>query len=141
MAIDVSVVTFRDRNVCTFERPCQLCAKVPYTHFNFFRNESSKSWLLRAESQRILGSIRGRGKRFFSFPQRPDAHPSTYPMGIGVSLPWGVKRPRREADHSPPFSVEFKSGEATPPLPHTSSWHSAYLAEDRDNITFTFIFT
>jgi hypothetical protein len=31
----------------------------------------------------------------------------------------GLKRPGREADHSPPSSVEIKNGGATIPLPHT----------------------
>jgi hypothetical protein len=36
----------------------------------------------------------------------------------------GVKRQKREADHSPPSSSEIKYYGATPPLPHTSTWHS-----------------
>jgi hypothetical protein len=35
------------------------------------------------------------------------AHPASYPMGTRGSFP-GVKRPRREADHSPPSSAEVK---------------------------------
>jgi hypothetical protein len=35
------------------------------------------------------------------------AHPASYPMGIRGSFP-GVKRPGREADHSPPSSAEVK---------------------------------
>jgi hypothetical protein len=34
----------------------------------------------------------------------------------------GVKRPGREADHSPPSSAEVKNGTAIPPLPYTSLW-------------------
>jgi hypothetical protein len=45
----------------------------------------------------------------------------------------GVKRPGREANHSPASSAEFKNG-ATMPLPHTS-WHSASLIKHRDNFT------
>jgi hypothetical protein len=44
-------------------------------------------------------------------------------------VPWAtfqwVKQQKREADHSPPSSVELKSGGAIPPLPHMSSWHDA----------------
>jgi hypothetical protein len=36
-----------------------------------------------------------------------EAHPASYPMGTGGSFP-GVKRPGREADHSPPSSAEVK---------------------------------
>jgi hypothetical protein len=35
------------------------------------------------------------------------AHPSSYPMGTGA-LSLEVKRPGREADHSPPSSAEVK---------------------------------
>jgi hypothetical protein len=47
--------------------------------------------------------------RIFSSSRRPDrlgVHPS-YPVGTGGSFP-GVKRPGREADHSPPASAEVK---------------------------------
>jgi hypothetical protein len=37
----------------------------------------------------------------------------------------GVKRPGREADHSPPSSAKDKNDGAIPPLLHMSSWHSA----------------
>jgi hypothetical protein len=36
-----------------------------------------------------------------------------------------VMRLDREADYSPPSSVEVKNGEAIPLLPHTSSWRGA----------------
>jgi hypothetical protein len=52
-----------------------------------------------------------------------------------------VERPGCEADHSPPSSVEIKNGEALPPLPHMSSWHSAQLIKGQDKFTHTFIFT
>lgn len=42
----------------------------------------------------------------------------------GVFSP-GVKRPGREADHSPPSPVEIKNDEAVPLLPHMSSLPSA----------------
>jgi hypothetical protein len=35
------------------------------------------------------------------------AHPASYPMGTGAVSP-GVKRPGREADHSPLISAEVK---------------------------------
>jgi hypothetical protein len=44
---------------------------------------------------------------------------------VPVALSLGVKRPGREVDHLPPFSVEAKNCRAVPPLPHISSWHSA----------------
>jgi hypothetical protein len=46
------------------------------------------------------------------------------PVGTGCSLP-GVKRPGREAGHSPLSRTEVKNGGAIPPLPHASSWRGA----------------
>jgi hypothetical protein len=37
-----------------------------------------------------------------------EAHPASYSKGRGGSLSLGVKRPGREADHSPPSSAEVK---------------------------------
>jgi hypothetical protein len=60
---------------------------------------------------------RGSGVRFpagaenFSVNHRVQngsgAHPASYPMGTRGSF-LGVKRPGREADHSPPYSSEIK---------------------------------
>jgi hypothetical protein len=48
----------------------------------------------------------------------------------------------REANHLPPTSTKIKNGGSIPPLPHTSSRHSAELTEHRDKLTFAFaIFT
>jgi hypothetical protein len=47
-------------------------------------------------------------------------HPISYPMGTGSSLP-GVKRPGREAGHSPPAIVEVKRNvDLYIHYPHTS---------------------
>jgi hypothetical protein len=46
------------------------------------------------------------------------ARPASHPMGTRGSFP-GVKRPGREADHSPPSSAEVKniwSYTSTPPI-------------------------
>jgi hypothetical protein len=83
-------------------------------------------------------SIPGRGKSFLS------SVGSTTALGLAQSpiqcvhgslSPW-VKRPRCEADHSPPSSADVKNGGATSPLPHTSSWHSAKLIKRREIVTF-----
>jgi hypothetical protein len=42
---------------------------------------------------------------FQCFQTGSGAHPASYPMGTGALSP-GVKRPGREADHSPPTSAE-----------------------------------
>jgi hypothetical protein len=65
-------------------------------------------------------SVLGRGKRIFSLLHSvqtgPGAHADSNPMGTGELSP-GVKRPRREADHSPPSNVEVKNSGAIPQLP------------------------
>jgi hypothetical protein len=63
------------------------------------------------------------------------AHPPSYPMGTRCSFP-GVKRPGREADHSPPSSAEVKEwAELYLHFPNTPSWRGAQL-KHRDNFTF-----
>jgi hypothetical protein len=50
------------------------------------------------------------GSRIFSSPRRPDrlwGHPASYQMGIRDSSP-GIKRPGREANHSPTADAEVK---------------------------------
>jgi hypothetical protein len=51
-------------------------------------------------------------------------HSTSYTTGTKGSLP-GVKQPGHDADHSSPASAKVKTGEATLPLPHSSSWHGA----------------
>jgi hypothetical protein len=38
-----------------------------------------------------------------------EAHPVSCTMGIGGPFPGGKARPGRDADHSPPYSVEVKN--------------------------------
>jgi hypothetical protein len=58
-----------------------------------------------------LGSIPGGGWEFFSSPPLPErlwGPLSLLSNGYQGSLSLGVKRPGREADHSPPSSAEVK---------------------------------
>jgi hypothetical protein len=64
------------------------------------------------------------------------AHPVSYSVGTGGCIP-EVKRPGLEADHSPPPSDEIKKEGDIRPLPHISSWHSAYLIKHRNIFPFT----
>jgi hypothetical protein len=43
-------------------------------------------------------------------------HPASYPMGILGILSLRIKKPGREADHSPPCSADVKNGGAIHPL-------------------------
>jgi hypothetical protein len=65
------------------------------------------------------GSISGRGKRFLSTPQRPDRlwGSASYLTHTNWDISPGVKRPRREADHSPASSARVKNGRAILTLP------------------------
>jgi hypothetical protein len=67
------------------------------------------------------------GSRIFSTSSRPVFGPTQPPIqwALGaVSL--GVKRPGREADHSPPTSAEvMKKRGSINPLPHMPSWCNA----------------
>jgi hypothetical protein len=64
------------------------------------------------------------GARIVCSPRLPDRFwgpPSLLSNGYR-----GVKRPGREADHSPPTSVEVKEMcVSIHPLPHMSSWRNA----------------
>jgi hypothetical protein len=50
----------------------------------------------------------------------------------------GVKQPGREADNSPPTSVDVKNIWIYTSTPHTPSWHSASLVNHRDKLNFLY---
>jgi len=50
------------------------------------------------------------------------AHSTSYPMGTRGSLP-GVKRPGRDAEHSPPFNAEVNNAWC-----YTSTLQYAFMA-------------
>jgi hypothetical protein len=87
----------------------------------------------------ILGfdSRRGLGIFLFSTASRTALGPTQPPIQW---VPWvlflGVKRPGREADHSPPSSAEVKMCGCMPPLPQYAfmAW---CLVKHRDNFIFT----
>jgi hypothetical protein len=58
-------------------------------------------------------------------------------------VPWavapGIKRPGRGSDHTPPSSAEVKNGGTIQPLPHMSSWNSAWLIMQRDKFTLLMV--
>jgi hypothetical protein len=57
---------------------------------------------------------------------------------VPEALSLGVKRPGREADHSPPSSAEVREWvELYLHSPNTPPWRRAQL-KHRDNFTFTF---
>jgi hypothetical protein len=85
------------------------------------------------------------GVKISSAAQRPNllwGPPSLLFNGYRRLFPRGINRPGREADHLPPSCAEVKNGGAIPPLPHISSWHSAWLIKYRDNFTlYLYLFT
>jgi hypothetical protein len=68
-------------------------------------------------------SVPGRGKRFFSSPQRPDRIWNSLNLlhnGYCGALFPGVDRTECEANHSPPHSTEIKNGRVLYSLLHKS---------------------
>jgi hypothetical protein len=53
------------------------------------------------------------------------AHRTSYSVGSEGLFSRGVQRPEREADHSLPFSAEFKNVWAIPPFLRMPSWRPA----------------
>jgi hypothetical protein len=63
---------------------------------------------------------------YISMSSRPALRPTQSSIQwIPAAVSPGVKRPRREADHSPPTSADIKKTWVYTLLPHTSSWRSA----------------
>jgi hypothetical protein len=84
------------------------------------------------------------GVFLFTTASRTALGPTQPPIQwVQGALSLGVKRPRREADHSPPSSAEVKECvELYLHSPNMPSWSGAYLKEKyRGNFTFTFTFT
>jgi hypothetical protein len=79
------------------------------------------------------------GSRILFFSSSRQALWPTQPpiQWVAGGLSSGVKRPGREAHQSRPTSAEVKiKCGSIHPLPHTSSWLSAYLVKQRDIYTF-----
>jgi hypothetical protein len=96
-----------------------------------------ETWLW-AGRPRGRSSSPSRVKNFhFSTSSRPALGPTQPPIQwVPVALSTGVKRPRRETDHSPPTIAEVKKCGIIHPVRHTPWWHSAYLVKHRANYTF-----
>jgi hypothetical protein len=94
---------------------------------------------LRAGRSGFSGSISGEGWEFFSSASRTALEPTEPPVQwVPGALFLGVRRPGREADHSPPSSAEVKEWvELYLHSPDMPSWYGAQL-KHRDNFTFTF---
>ena len=75
----------------------------------------------------------GRGKTTFSSPKRPDVQPASCSISTVVFSP-GVKRPKREVNHLPPFSAEVKKEWS-----HASTPHICLLGVDRENFILLLI--
>jgi hypothetical protein len=87
-----------------------------------------------------VGSIPSRGRDFVvSSSPRPDrlwgAHATSYPVGTEV-VSLQVKRPGREAGHSPPPSAEIKNAWSITSVPSyvLLLW---YLVKHRESLPFT----
>jgi hypothetical protein len=79
----------------------------------------------RAERSKNLNSIPGRGKIFFSTPQRlhcPRTHPTSYRMSTGV-LSSGVQQLGLKLTTHLHLVPRLRMHGSIPPLSHTSTWH------------------
>jgi hypothetical protein len=80
----------------------------------------------------IRGSILARSKTFFCTPQGSDSicpHPVSYPTDTEIVFQ-GVKRPGREAEHSPSSSAKDNNGGAILPLFDTPSGRGTFISRD-----------
>jgi hypothetical protein len=85
-------------------------------------------WVLGFDSRRWLGI-------FLFFQTVSGAHPASYSWVPGA-FSLGLKRQRREADHSPPSSAEVKKCvELYLHSPNTPSWRGAQLKEYHRDVT------
>jgi hypothetical protein len=81
-------------------------------------------------------SWQGLGICLFTTPSRAALGPPQPPIQwVSGALSLGVKRPGREANHSPPSSQRVRG--AIPPLPNKPSWCGAQL-KHRDNFTLLY---
>jgi hypothetical protein len=62
--------------------------------------------------------------------------PALRPIILPIQWVPGIKRLRREADHSLPSSTEVKDGTAIHPLPYIYVLMAWCLIKNRDNFTF-----
>jgi hypothetical protein len=84
-----------------------------------------KATMLRAGRQGF-DSRQGLRNVLFATASRPALGPTQPPIQwVPGAFTLRVKRPGREADHSPPSSVEIKNACMYTSTPNTSSWHGA----------------
>jgi hypothetical protein len=84
-------------------------------------------------------SIPGMGREFFFSSPRPDllwGPPNLLSDVYRGAISPGIKRPGREANHSPSSSTEFKNAWSYTSI-HTNIFMAWYFIKPRDNFTFT----
>jgi hypothetical protein len=143
VSIAISVDTVRTKKA-TAQRCLVTSIRNPEYHSLFLsrvRDVVAQSVQRRATGWMIgvleFDSRRGLGIFLFTTASRTALEPTQPPMQcVQGALSLGVKRPGREADHSPPSSAEVKECvELYLHSPNTPSWLGAQL-KHRDNFTF-----
>jgi hypothetical protein len=114
-----------------WQRSLRMRPKISF--FSFYEYTGSAAGI--AGRPRSRCSSPGRVKNvLFSMSSRPALRPTQPPVQcVSSTPPTGVKRQRREADHSPPASAEVKKMWIDTSTPHTPSWCSAKLVKHRDS--------
>jgi hypothetical protein len=138
--------TFKETDLNTLDpnRCCTAVSRVCKIYdLNAICSRRCKFRKIKGWTIRVLGfdSRRGLGIFLFTTASRTSLGPTKPPnQWVPRTLSLGVKRPWREADHSPPPSAEVKECvELLLHSPNTPSWRGAQL-KHRDNFTSTFTF-
>jgi hypothetical protein len=118
------------KSLCTVddesaESPC----KLTQTHFSYLPDSPDSAVGIAAGYElddRDVGIRVPSGSIFLFMPSRPALGPTQPPIQwVPGALSLGVKRPGREAHHSPPVSAEVKKTCVYTSTPHMSSWRRA----------------
>jgi len=98
------------------------CLKVHSSNLFYagLRSDKTDSYIIK-QNKHVLDNF-----PFTTFLSTPNLGPTKPPIKwIPEALSLGIKRPVREADHSPPSTVEVKNAWSYTSTPPTSSWRGA----------------
>jgi hypothetical protein len=102
-----------------------FCDQIPIIlHYNLGTGIAQSAQ--RRAGRPVFDSRQGQEIFLYSTESKPPLGPIQLPsQEVTGSYILGIKRPWREAHHTPPSRAEVKNDVATPPFPHTFSWRGA----------------